>query len=87
MYEATPAEIAVFDQSVAQNMSDLAQLIDIWRATKVDIPEHYALAGFARSLYKQVEPEALAELLTIAIWKYSGPRGQTPACCGPPHKS
>jgi hypothetical protein len=52
----------------------LEELIAIWCTSNLDEPEHYALAGLAKSLYYNIDAESLAELLAVAIWKYGGPR-------------
>jgi len=67
MSPATPSEIAEFDQRMAQSETDLAELVSIWSSTSQNEYEYYRLVGFIAALHDNVEPEALAEMLGIAI--------------------
>ena len=67
MEQATAAEIADYDQRKAQSGADLAELVEIWRTTNLDLPEYYRLVGFIQSLHENVESVALAEMLGLAI--------------------
>jgi hypothetical protein len=73
--KVTPATLAAYDQCLAETQSNLNDLVKIWKSTHLDTPEHYALAGFARSLHQNIEAEHLAEILTLAIRRIAGERG------------
>lgn len=67
LIDANAAELAQYDQRRAESEDDLDQLINIYTRENLGEPEHYRLIGFIKALYDNVETEAMAEMLGLAI--------------------
>lgn len=74
MSDATPGQIAVYDQVLADNEHNLDVLIDAFRNAHPDSPEHIRVAGMCRFLEDAPEwtAVALAEHLVVAVRRLAG---------------